>query len=84
VLCAGLFIPTIAGIWWKKTNTMGGVSALLVGVITYLIVQFNPDAPPLSAILFALPASLLGLLIGNRFGINVTDDIIEKVSKLHV
>ena len=84
VLCAGLFIPTIAGIWWKKTNTMGGVSALLVGVTTYLIVQFNPDAPPLSAILFALPASLLGLLIGNRFGINVTDDIIEKVSKLHV
>jgi len=84
VLCAGLFIPTIAGIWWKKTNTMGGVSALLVGVTTYLIVQFNPDAPPLSAILFALPASLLGLLIGNRFGSNVTDDIIETVSKLHV
>jgi hypothetical protein len=60
------------------------VSALLVGVTTYLIVQFNPDAPSLSAILFALPASLLGLLIGNRFGSNVTDDIIETVSKLHV
>lgn len=68
----------------EKNQHHGGVSALLVGVTTYLIVQFNPDAPPLSAILFALPASLLALLIGNRFGSNVTDDIIEKVSKLHV
>ena len=84
ILCAGLFVPTIAGIWWKDANTTSGTCAFLFGIVTYIIVQFLPGAPALSAILFALPASLGGLIMGNRFGDRVSDNIVESISKLHV
>tara|TARA_B100000749_G_scaffold203525_1_gene159020 strand:- start:158 stop:1537 length:1380 start_codon:yes stop_codon:yes gene_type:complete len=84
ILCAGLFVPTIAGIWWKDANTTSGVCAFLFGIVTYIIVQFLPGLPALSAILFALPASLGGLIMGNRFGDRVSDNIVESISKLHV
>ena len=84
ILCAGLFVPTIAGIWWKDANTTSGICAFLFGIVTYIIVQFLPGAPALSAILFALPASLGGLIMGNRFGDRVSDNIVESISKLHV
>ena len=84
ILCAGLFVPTIAGIWWKDANTTSGICAFLFGIVTYIIVQFLPGLPALSAILFALPASLGGLIVGNRFGGRVSDNIVESISKLHV
>ena len=84
ILCAGLFVPTIAGIWWKDANTTSGICAFLFGIVTYIIVQFLPGTPTLSAILFALPASLGGLIVGNRFGDRVSDNIVESISKLHV
>ena len=84
ILCAGLFVPTIAGIWWKDANTTSGICAFLFGIVTYIIVQFLPGLPALSAILFALPASLGGLIVGNRFGDRVSDNIVESISKLHV
>ena len=84
ILCAGLFVPTIAGIWWKDANTTSGICAFLFGIVTYIIVQFLPGTPALSAILFALPASLGGLIVGNRFGGRVSDNIVESISKLHV
>ena len=84
ILCAGLFVPTIAGIWWKDANTTSGICAFLFGIVTYIIVQFLPGLPALSAILFALPASLGGLIMGNRFGDRVSDNIVESISKLHM
>ena len=84
ILCAGLFVPTVAGIWWKDANTTSGICAFLFGIVTYVIVQFLPGTPALSAILFALPASLGGLIVGNRFGSRVSDNIVESISKLHV
>ena len=84
ILCAGLFVPTVAGIWWKDANTTSGICAFLFGIVTYIIVQFLPGTPALSAILFALPASLGGLIVGNRFGGRVSDNIVESISKLHV
>ena len=83
ILCAGLFVPTIAGIWWKQANTTAGICAFLFGITTYIIIQFLPGAPPLSAILIALPASVAGLILGNQFGGRVSDSIIESMSKLH-
>lgn len=84
ILCAGLFVPTVAGIWWKDANTTSGICAFLFGIVTYIIVQFLPGTPALSAILFALPASLGGLIVGNQFGGRVSDNIVESISKLHV
>ena len=35
LLSAGLFVPTIAGLWWKRANRAGGVASLVAGAGTY-------------------------------------------------
>ena len=37
ILCAGLFVPTVAGIWWKDANTTSGICAFLFGIVTYIL-----------------------------------------------
>lgn len=83
MLSAGLFVPVLAGLWWKRANLVGGMAALLVGVGTYLAVQYTPGTPPLSAILFALPASALAMWLGGRFGEKSNDEIMTSVANLH-
>ncbi len=68
VLAAGLFVPVIAGLWWRGANLAGGVASLLTGSGVYLALQFTPGMPPLSAILFALPASATAMWLGGRYG----------------
>ncbi len=83
MLSAGLFVPVLAGLWWKRANLAGGVASLLVGVVSYLAVQYTPGAPPLSAILFALPASALAMWLGGRFGTSSSVEMIAKIARLH-
>jgi Na+/proline symporter len=83
LLTAGLFVPTIAGLWWKRANLAGGLASLLVGPATYLIVHFTPGAPPLSAILVALPASALAMWLGGRLGAAPAAAILDRVESLH-
>jgi len=68
LLSASLFVPVLGGLWWKGANRAGGVAAFLTGAVVYLVVQFTPGSPPLSAILFALPASTFALYAGSRLG----------------
>ncbi|NUO82900.1 sodium:solute symporter family protein [candidate division KSB1 bacterium] len=83
MLSAGLFIPVLAGLWWKRANLAGGIAALLAGVAVYLIVQYTPGAPPLSAILFALPASALAMWMGGRFARASNNEILATIERLH-
>jgi Na+/pantothenate symporter len=83
LLSAGLFVPVIAGLWWKRASTTGGVASVLAGAGVYLIVQFTPGTPPLSAILFALPASAAAMAVFNRLGRPVRPEIVERISELH-
>jgi len=83
VLSASLFVPVVAGLWWKKANRTGGVASLVVGAGVYLVVQFSEGLPPLSAILFALPASAAAMWLGSRMGRPETAAKIDEVGALH-
>lgn len=83
ILSAGLFVPTIAGLWWKKANVAGGTASLLMGTIVYAVVQFTPGTPPMSAILLALPASALGMAVFSRFGQPNQPETRDNIQKLH-
>ena len=39
VLSASLFVPTVAGLWWKKANLAGGVGSVVSGAAVYVLVQ---------------------------------------------
>lgn len=83
LLSAALFVPVIAGLWWKKANLAGGIASIVVGAGVYLIVQFTPGTPPLSAILFALPACALAMIIGSKSGKPVESGMVDAIDKLH-
>lgn len=83
LLTAGLFVPTIAGLWWSRANLAGGVAALLTGAVVYLAVHFTPGAPPLSAILAALPASAAAMWAGGIFGRPERPEMLAEIARLH-
>jgi sodium/pantothenate symporter len=83
LLSAALFVPVIAGLWWKKANLAGGIASMFSGFAVYLFFQFSNWAPPLSAILFALPASALAMIIGGKFGKPVESEMVDTIDKLH-
>lgn len=41
VLLVTLFVPITAGIYWKKTNTPGAVSSILVGTLSWLFLEWS-------------------------------------------
>ena len=86
LLSGGLFVPVVAGLWWKKANVAGGTAALVVGVGTYVIVQFDllMTFPAGSAILVSLPASAIAMWMGGQFGTAETPEMIDKIADLHV
>lgn len=83
LLTASLFVPLIAGLWWKKANLLGGIWSMIAGFTVYLFFQFSHWSPPLSAILLALPASALAMMVGSRFGKPVEAAMVEAIGKLH-
>ncbi len=83
LLTSGLFVPTIAGLWWRRANVAGGVAALVVGVLTYLAAHFSPGMPPLSAILVALPASAVAMWLGGALGPPAPGEMLKEIERLH-
>lgn len=68
LLSASLFVPTIAGFWWRRANLAGGVAALTTGALVYLVLALGLPSATISPILIALPASAVAMWIGGRFG----------------
>ena len=83
VLGASLLVPVLAGLWWRRANLTGGVAALVAGAVVYLTVQLAPGTPPLSAILFALPASALAMVAGAFFGPPDPPERLAAIAALH-
>lgn len=62
----GLFVPTIAGIYWKKTSSTGAILSMILGMTVWIIAEFfmHSEIPP---ILYGLAASILALILGSFF-----------------
>ena len=84
VLSAGLFVPTIAGLWWKRANMAGGVASLVVGALTYILVQFSVIDVGLTPILVALPASAVAMIAGAHLGAPDDAEMLAQIEALHV
>jgi len=83
LLSAGLFVPTIAGLWWKRANRPGGVASLVAGAGTYVVllgggVDLGP--PP---IVISLSASALAMAAGGLFGAPESAEMRAQIGALH-
>ena len=85
LLSAGLFVPVVFGIWWRRANLAGGVAALLTGSLTYTLLLFAGPAlgVGIGPILLALPLSFAAMLVGGRFGRRDPPERETAVARLH-
>lgn len=82
-ISAAFFVPTIAGLWWKKANLTGGTAALVTGTVAYALIQFQLIDISLSPILAALPASAVAMWLGGHFGRSEDTRMMRHVERLH-
>jgi SSS family transporter len=82
-LSAGLFVPVIGGLWWKRANLAGGVAAFVVGVAVYAAMIFLPEVPKRAGILIALPASAAAMWLAGMLAKAESPTKIEAVEQLH-
>lgn len=85
LLSAGLFVPVVFGIWWKRANLAGGIAALLTGAFSYSFLLFAGPAVGIGIgpILVALPLSFAAMLLGGRLGRSDPAARREAVAALH-
>ena len=83
LLSAGLFVPTIAGLWWRRANPTGGVAALVAGAGTYVLSLTGVLDLGLPPIVIALSASALAMLAGGVFGKPEEREMLEQIATLH-
>ncbi|TPV93040.1 MAG: sodium:solute symporter family protein [Myxococcales bacterium FL481] len=83
LLSASLFVPTIAGFWWRRANLAGGLAALWTGAVVYLVCALGPIPIPLAPIVIALPASAMAMWLGGRLGRADAPEHLARVERLH-
>jgi sodium/pantothenate symporter len=83
LLSAGLFVPTIAGLWWRRANRVGGVAALVAGAGTYLLAVSGFVRLGIAPILPALGASWAGMVAGGYLGRPEATALLTAVERLH-
>jgi sodium/pantothenate symporter len=83
LLSASLFVPTIAGLWWKKANLVGGVGALVAGAAIYVLVYFEVVEVGMAPVVAALLASTIAMALGGYFGPQESSEMMKKIEALH-
>ncbi len=58
-----LFIPLVAGLYWKRASAMGAILAMLLGVTVWTFFEFYPNAIP--SLVWGLCASIFGMIFGS-------------------
>ena len=83
LLSAGLFVPVVFGIWWRRANLAGGALALVLGVGAYALALAFESALGVPPIAVALVASLAGMLAGGILGAPDPPERMRAVARLH-
>lgn len=83
LISASLFVPTVAGLWWKRANLIGGMAALVVGAATYVLVFFELVETDVAPVVVALLASAIAMLAGGMLGPRETPEMLQQIASLH-
>ncbi len=83
ILSSSLFVPTIAGLWWKRANRTGGVTAIVVGALAYTLAVLGIIDFGVAPIIIALPSSAIAMILGGIFGAHETPEMLAEIGALH-
>ncbi|MYC93178.1 MAG: sodium:solute symporter family protein [Gemmatimonadetes bacterium] len=83
VLSSSLFVPTVAGLWWKRANLAGGVGAVVSGAGVYMVVQLGMVDVGMAPVIVALAASAAAMILGGLFGPRESSEMVGRIEALH-
>ena len=83
ILSSSLFVPTIAGLWWRRANLVGGVGAVVSGAVVYALLQFGVIDVGLAPVVVALAASAAAMILGGILGPRESSEMIAHIETLH-
>lgn len=83
VLSSSLFVPTVAGLWWKRANLAGGVGAVVSGAGTYMVVQLGIVDIGVAPVVVALAASAAAMVLGGVLGPRESREMVGHIEALH-
>lgn len=70
--------PTILGLYWKKANKEGAIASMIVGMVSYVIFNYNYPRPlGMHAIVASLVLSLIAFVVVSKFTKEPAREIIE-------
>lgn len=58
-----LFVPLMAGLYWKKATELGALLSIGFGMVGWLVFEYLGTSIP--SLLWGLGASILGMIVGN-------------------
>lgn len=86
-MVSGLFIPTLAGILFKRVSAAAALLSIIIGGVTSIILEldmFSMLNPWDDSILVALPLSLIAIIIGTLiWPSDGTDKFVEDIEELN-
>ncbi|MEB2781240.1 sodium:solute symporter family protein [Algoriphagus sp. C2-6-M1] len=63
LLLVSLFVPLTAGLYWKRSSKVGAILSMIIGMLTYLIIDnFEPE---ISSHIYGLLASAIAMIAGS-------------------
>ncbi|WP_425639281.1 sodium:solute symporter family protein [Algoriphagus yeomjeoni] len=63
LMLVSLFVPLTSGLYWKKSSKIGAMLSMIIGMLTYLIMDnFEPE---ISSHIYGLLASALAMVAGS-------------------
>jgi SSS family solute:Na+ symporter len=69
ITLVGAFVPLAFGLYWKRANTQGALVSIVLGLGSWLLMEFiQPDTywpPQLVGLLFSITGMLIGCLLPN-------------------
>ncbi len=65
ITLAGAFVPLVAGLFWKRATSQGAAASLVLGLGTWLLLEFLGIEEPVEPQLIGLVASAVGMVVGS-------------------
>lgn len=69
-----LFIPLVAGLYWKRASALGAILAMILGVVVWTYFEFYPNQ--IHSLIWGLLASISGMILGSFLKPNDSQKVI--------
>ena len=75
-------VPLVAGIWWRRANSLGGFLSMTGGFLAWLFAVFAKLTPPFGEILIGLPVAIVLMVAGSLLTAKPDDDTARFIETL--